>query len=252
MSTAAELHRQLEAAVRQYREAEKSVVSLFGEILLGRLYISLGYSSIYEYAVEALGFSKSKTAHLIRLARAMRELPELREAVERRELEWSKGVEVARAASPESARQWVDVAKRSSRKELRRRIRAAKPAKEQLAFDAAPAPLPATATIRHTLSATQLERYERAMEKLRKKGTSEAELLVAALESFAGATGESDGNATIVVHECERCSEQTVKTSNGTLRVPDAEARQLRCDATIQRAGRRRKTIPPKTRRLVL
>ncbi|MBC8367262.1 hypothetical protein H8E52_07625, partial [bacterium] len=50
------------------RKAESAAVTLFAEILRGKLYRGLGYASIHLYAEEALGFSRSKTYEFIRLA----------------------------------------------------------------------------------------------------------------------------------------------------------------------------------------
>lgn len=239
---AADMHRRLVAAVRSCREAERRAVELFAEMLYSRAYTALGHSNIYDYATESFGFSKSKTAHWISLSRAMRQMPALRGAVQRQELEWSKAVEVARAATPVSARRWVQVAKQSTRKELRRKIRSARLGLEEQSP-------PTTTRISHTVTAAQFARYERAMERLRKKGSEEAELLIQALESFAG---ETPKGVTLILHECKRCKETIARTTRGDLRIPNEQARQLRCEATLQEQGKHRRQVTPSMRRRVL
>jgi len=236
------LHRKLAAAVASYRQAEKTAVELFAEVLFGRSYTALGYSNIYDYAAQSFGFSRSKTAHWISLARAMRRMPALRRAVKRNELEWSKAVEVARAASPESARQWVKLAKSSSRQQLRQKIHSAQLGLEEQ-------PLAVSSTLRHTLTATQRARYERAMERLRRKGSEEAEILIQALENFAG---ETPKGVTVVLHQCERCQQTVTRTTQGDMIVPREEAERLGCEARIQKHGERRRRVTESLRRRVL
>ena len=59
--SAAEVHDNLMAAVRDFQRAEKNVVLWFGEIHARKLHRELGFSSIFQYAAEALDFSRSRT-----------------------------------------------------------------------------------------------------------------------------------------------------------------------------------------------
>jgi hypothetical protein len=260
---AAEVHRRLEAAIREYRQAEKNVVSLFAEILHGRLFVELGYSNIVSYSTQALGFSRAKTSEFMQLSKAMREMPALKRAVEREELEWTKAVTVARVASKDSARQWVELAKKSTRQELRTQIQRAKqrPAAAQVEMIPQSATelrqLPPTATtVSHRMSATQLERYERALEKLRQRGSDDVELLLQALELAAsekfGRPKSAEPNSLVVIYECESCQAAHTKTSRGNKTLSRPQRAAARCDAILQSEGKRRKTIPPKTRRQIL
>lgn len=250
---AAALHRLLESAVLEHRAAERRAVSLFAEVLSSRAYRELGYANIYDYAAESFGFSRSKTSHWIALSKAMRSMPALRRAVNTRELEWSKAVEVARVATPQSAKQWVEVAKHSNRKQLRERIRSARaPSDRQTPLLSTPSPPSAPAVVqplRLQLSATQRARYERAMGRLREQGSQESELVIQALESF---TGESPKGVTLLLLQCPRCNRTDVELTQGSVSIPREEAERLRCEATIQTNGGRRKRVPPKLRRQVL
>jgi hypothetical protein len=260
---AAEVHRRLEAAVHEYRRAEKNVVALFAEVLHGRLFVELGYSDIVSYSTQALGFSRAKTSEFTQLSKAMREMPALKRAVEREELEWTKAVTVARVASKDSAAQWVELAKKSTRQELRKQVQRAKqrPAAAQLEMipqsAAEQRPLPPTATtVSHRMSAMQLERYERALEKLRQRGSSDVELLLQALELAAsgkfGRPKSAEPNSLVVIYECESCQAAHTKTTRGDKPLSGRERAAARCDAILQREGKRRKTIPPRMRRQVL
>ena len=73
-SIAQSIHERLLAALDAMRKAESQAVTLFAEVLKGKLYRGLGYASIHLYAEEALGFSRSKTYEFIRLAEALESL----------------------------------------------------------------------------------------------------------------------------------------------------------------------------------
>jgi hypothetical protein len=121
---AAEVHAFLQEALAVLRCAEKNAVLWFAEIRQRQLYRRLGYSSLHQYAGEALGFSKSKTSQFIRLAEALDELPLLRESLAKGELSWTKAREVAKVATKQSQEQWVDEAKHTSNRELERKVAA--------------------------------------------------------------------------------------------------------------------------------
>ena len=98
--SAATIHARLQATLRDLRRAERTAVLLFGEILRRKLYRDLGFASIQTYAVEALGFTPSKTSQFVRLAGALEDLPCLRRSVASGELGWTKAREVAKVATP--------------------------------------------------------------------------------------------------------------------------------------------------------
>ena len=259
MRNAHELHAAMQSAVQCYREAEQNVVTLFAEINSRHAYRELGYAAINDYMEQAFGFSDSKTRQFLMLARAMESMPALAEAVEKRELEWTKAVDVARAATPRSAAAWVGKAKHSSRAELRQEIQRARSARVQ-----APSLLkPATSTletmtdVRLRMDAVQFERYERALAQLRQRGQSDVESILRGLE-LQLANGRvcrqtaSTAETVIVLHECESCHAAHVKTTRGDKAVQPAQRTAAHCDAVIQTHGKRARTVKPSVRRQTL
>ena len=97
--SAREVHARLQRALADLQRAERNAVLWFAEVMRRELYRDLGYGSIYHYATEALGFSKSKTAQFIRLTLSLEELPVLRQAVAKGEVSWTKAREVATVAT---------------------------------------------------------------------------------------------------------------------------------------------------------
>ena len=61
----------LRRSIRAMDEARKCAVLWFGEIMQRQLYREFGHSSINQYAMQRLGFSKSRTGDFIRLAQKL-------------------------------------------------------------------------------------------------------------------------------------------------------------------------------------
>ncbi len=72
-------------ALSEMRSAERNAVRWFAEVMRRRLFRELGYSSIYHYAGDALGFSHSQTSQLIRLCESLGEEPGLRDSIRAKE-----------------------------------------------------------------------------------------------------------------------------------------------------------------------
>jgi 5-methylcytosine-specific restriction endonuclease McrA len=94
----------------------------FAEIRRRQLYHDLGYASLHQYAAEALGFSASKTSQFMRLAEALDGLPALRESIASGQIGWTKAREVVKVATSRNEKRWLAEAKRSSRRDLERKI----------------------------------------------------------------------------------------------------------------------------------
>jgi 5-methylcytosine-specific restriction endonuclease McrA len=128
---ATQVDRSLRSALTAFDAARQCALVWFHEILSRRLYLDLGFASMEQYASESLGFSRNRTNQFLRLARDLDRLPPLKDAVLDGRLEWTKAQQVGRVATPETAGQWVDLAARSSRRELLQGIKIARRAATQ-------------------------------------------------------------------------------------------------------------------------
>ena len=99
----------------------------FGEVMRRRLFRDLGHSSINQYAIQELGFSKSRTDDFVRLARRLDHLPAVRDAVANGDLGYTKAREIVSVATPDTQDTWLEAAK-GSRRELVHEIMRAKQA----------------------------------------------------------------------------------------------------------------------------
>ena len=65
-------------SVKTMDKAKQNAVLWFGEILQRRLYLELGYSSINQYAQQALGFSKTRTGDFLQMCKRLDRLPQVK------------------------------------------------------------------------------------------------------------------------------------------------------------------------------
>jgi len=119
----AELDERLARAVRQQERAERHICCYLLEMNDRRGHESYGFSSVFDYAAERFGFSERKTGYLLQLARRLKRLPHLAEALASGKLGWTKAVKVAEVATAEDEVMWVESAFRLSVRELERKIR---------------------------------------------------------------------------------------------------------------------------------
>ena len=74
------------------------------------LFRDRGYSSMNQYAMRELSFSKSRTDNYVRLAKRLGKLPAVRSAVASGKLGYTKAREVVAVATPETEDQWLKAA----------------------------------------------------------------------------------------------------------------------------------------------
>jgi hypothetical protein len=289
---AAQVHTRLQAALDNLQEAEQNAVLWFADVVRRKLYGELGYSSIQQYAQEALGFSVSRTWQFLRLSDKLETLSELRQAVEDGSIPWTKAREVAGVATPDTETAWVNEAKTASRRDLRKKIEAArakrkaekkrKPVPESqvsmdgLSEEASTGESPAgvdspgvDTTVEVTLRFTPEEfaRLESLMEQARKRGETgkREDLLLAGMasltENFAMSQSVDTQRDTRVlgappyqVHVmlCPECGKGETPTNRGPIPLGLAELAAVACDAHVETGGKNRAVIPPKLRRQVL
>ncbi len=271
-------HIRLREALAVIREAERNAVTLFAEIMRRRLYRELGYASIQIYAIEALGFSRSKTYEFIRLAESFDKLPALKGSLDSGRLSWTKAREVVKVATPQTVRHWIQIAENKSRRELEVQIVRSRALRDSARRDpkqgdlleafaagdvaqvGAKQPPPAAAPVQALslrLGPMQRARFDALVEKLMKRcGESREEIMLMAMEAMLAIDEKStrvDGGAPYQVHvyRCESCAKSAVGAER--IALDAAESAQVACDSEVLAPGKRsRRSIPPSRRRAVL
>ncbi|MBC8424078.1 HNH endonuclease [bacterium] len=260
------VHAALERALQDLQQAEHNAVLWFSEIARRRLYRDLGYATIHLYAEKALGFSRTKTYQFLRLAEDLERLPVLKRAVAEGSVSWTKACEVANVAVAGSEVAWVEKARRSTVRELRRdigraRTRSHRRHARQPELLPAEGCLPEAATpitVALRLRPTAAARFDRLLELIQKRGETgtREDLILGALDVMSRQKSQRrdfDSGSQIVISKCPDCGAARAKTGRGFLRISPAELAAAECDATVLEPGRRaRRTIPPSIRRQVL
>ena len=269
---AAKVHTSLQRSLAVMDNAHKCSVLWFGEVMRRGLYHDRGHSSINQYAIQELGFSKSRTDDFIRLARDLENLPAVREAVASGDLGYTKAREIVSVATPETQDAWLKAAK-GTRKEL---IHEVKKAKQAAKVDPGQGELlPSRPTVvaprempvyfKMKLTPEQEARRSALVERLHKLGgipQDRAELMLeglAALLEIKEAEKCPRGHlpnrppVQIHVHENAATGRMTIQTDAGERELCHADAERMRCDAAVcKQGGRNTTTIPPRVRREVL
>jgi len=270
----AKVHASLQRSLAVLDNAHQCSVLWFGEIMSRGMYRDFGHSSINQYAIQELGFSKSRTDDFIRLARQLINLPAVREAVASGELGYTKAREIVSVATPETQDTWLKAAK-GTRKELILEVNKAKlaakvdPTQGVLMPSSPPVVAPRELPVRFQVDLTPEQEARRSaiVERLHKLGGvphDRAELMLEALAALLETKELQSqkcprGHLTsrppvqIHVHENTATGRMTVQTDTGERELSRAESKRMRCDAAVcEHGGRNTTTIPPRVRREVL
>jgi 5-methylcytosine-specific restriction endonuclease McrA len=222
------------------------------------LYRELGFSSMLNYAREALKLSRTTAFYYISITKSLETLPETRKAVAKGEIEWTKVREVTKVATAETENQWLKVARNSTQKELAVKTRqASDKAKNVSQPELIPsAPLPKAepkVSTSLSFSVEQMERFNALIEKMHKQGETgtREELLIKALTDSTSkkSTRVDSAPATqIVIRHCPECG----KAETGAGEISQNDLEKAYCDAQVLENGRNKSTIKPSTRREVM
>ncbi len=255
---AAALHEQLLAAHGAKALAEREFTLLLGAVAEGRHFVELGYASVHDYAAAFFRLSARQTADRLRVAKALPNLPELDAAIREGRLEWTKGRELLRVITPETAPTWVARAQVLNSRELERLVSAALPGQQPP--DEIPSG-PARRRIVFVMQSVDAETLIAALRTIRAEARivgeeleDSAALALLARQALASTAPITSEPYRAVVHVCPTCDLAVC----GEHEVSDTVAGEILCDSERvdlsegPNRGHLTRTIPPATRRAVL
>lgn len=267
--TAEQAHHALQESIKIRDHAQQCAVLWFSDIMDRALYRELGFSTMRAYALEMLGFSKTRAGDFIHLARRLKELPAVKEQLVKGRMGYTVAREIVSVADATNQEAWVKEAQGKSRRELVVAVRRAKQEAsanpnqgELMPRPTAPGPK-AVVPVRVSFELTPLQyaQYEEMLASIGHRG-GKAELLLDAVAALAGHTplaGPAENTprgvsrTQIHIHQCPTCHDAAVATPQGEVKLSATEFEAARCDAQIHESGQpNRSTIPPKMRREVL
>jgi hypothetical protein len=189
-------------------------------------------SSYAEYVERLFGYSRRTLEDKLRTAEALETLPELTCALRDGALSWSAARELARVATVETEREWLEAARGRTVHEVERLVsgrgRGARP-------EEPPRPAEQRHVLRFEVSPETFATFREAIKVLRQKSNEplddDSVLLLMARESLHGPTDAGRGNYQVALNICERCGSGFQESAGELVKVDDAVAKMARCDA---------------------
>ncbi|PWU22850.1 MAG: hypothetical protein C5B49_00010 [Bdellovibrio sp.] len=121
------LHEQAVKACARHRLQETEIIHLLMDIETGKIHRLLGYSSLFNYSVQALGLSEGNAYAFIAVARKCRECGPLAQAVDWQTLSVSKAARLVSVLSLENAEVLVQFAVCHSSREIDKEVAKLRP-----------------------------------------------------------------------------------------------------------------------------
>jgi 5-methylcytosine-specific restriction endonuclease McrA len=257
--------RELDRRIRDVRavmaHAQRDLALLLAEMADKRHFLDLGYASVGQYAEVKLQLEPRKTRGLVRIRRALPELPRLDQALASGELCWTKARELLSVITPEVEAEWVQLASQSTSRELERTVAAHRPGErpsDEANRESGPV------RVSFSMEPVEAEQVRALLAALRAKagvsreetgdGALLAQVAARVLDELDSAEAPTGERFRIVIEHCPSCG----RTAAPEAEVSETHVGQACCDAEIleMREGPTRghvtRTIPPATRRAVL
>ncbi len=223
-----------------------------------RLYVELGCSSIEHYLQKKLKFKKSSAwSHKV-VARALPELPRLRDSFANAKITWSTLREMALVATGRTEQQWLEFMEKHGADAVDREVKAAKGDGRDAPREGEYSLPPQTVTIKFVVTADQ---YETASEKLKSAQVKhggpgdDGPFLEAMLDSYmqsqteespAKETSPAGPTKTVVYHQCPTCRASSVETEVGRVEIESTAVDAATESATvIQITPEEERPLPP-------
>jgi len=116
------LHQRALKLAQTYQKTEVELVEIFQKIIEKKVYIAMGYSNIYRYAVSELKLSEDRVYNFLAVTRKIREIPEIKSELKNGNLTVSKVRKVTSVITPQNACDWLEKAKVLSKNELEKAV----------------------------------------------------------------------------------------------------------------------------------
>jgi len=197
----------------------------------------LGLGSFAEYIERLFGYGRRTLDDKLRTAEALEDLPFLTRALRDGVVSWSAVRELARVATPETEREWLDAARGRSVHEVERLV-------SGRGRGARPTDAPDVEQRRHALrfevSAETYATFREAMRVLRQKSAEtlddDSALLLMAREVLGGPADGGKSSYQVALNICERCGRGSQNSRGEVIAVDSFVVEMANCDA--QHVGR--------------
>ena len=121
------LHEKALALVKDYKRLEAELMDILQKIDVRKEFRELGFNSLFEYVVKALGLTESQAYALISVARKSNEVPELKMAVQAGAISVSQAKRITSVITKSNATVWIDKVQRLPQKAIEKEVAALNP-----------------------------------------------------------------------------------------------------------------------------
>jgi 5-methylcytosine-specific restriction endonuclease McrA len=234
-------------------------------------HVHLGYGSFGEYVERLFAYKPRSTQEKLRVAEALEQLPVVAKALETGELNWSAARELTRVAVAETERQWLEVARGKTVRQL-----------EALVAGKSPGDKPSSASqpdarrhvLRFDVAPETLALFREAINKLRRVGgplDDDSVLILMARHILGGPADEGRASYQIALSVCPECGKGLQQASGELVPVGAEVVAMASCDGQhlgpiaasvaletpvasdgAHVGARAKQSVAPRTRRAVL
>lgn len=222
-----------------------------------------GFGSFGEYLDRRMGYSFHAAAERLRVAEALVQLGETREALRSGRLTWSAAREITRVAVPETEREWLGVAEGRRASDVEKLVGGRRPG--QLPSEPADPRLRRHA-LHHDVGGETLGLWREAVRRLQQEIdpslTEEEALREMARRVLGGPTDEGRSPYQVSVSRCEDCGRAWQEARGERVELTPEHVERIGCDAQhvgpvdaashVGRPMRASQDIAPATRRRVM
>ena len=121
------IHKKALEVAERFKQAEADLISVLQEVDAHRVFMELGYTSLFSYCVEAIGLSESVASNFVTVARKAREVPVLQSAIRSGCLSVSKARKITPILTLENQDEWVEKAMVLSTRKLEEEVARVEP-----------------------------------------------------------------------------------------------------------------------------
>jgi len=121
------IHQSAVRAARQFRRSEFELVEAIGKVYSKRVYSQMGYTSLFDYCTKALFLSEGNAYNFTSVAKKALEIPEIQIELKKGNLTVCKARRLVSVITPVNKSKWIEVAKKSTNRELEHRVACVKP-----------------------------------------------------------------------------------------------------------------------------
>jgi len=116
------LHEKALALSKDFGRLENELIAVLQEIEAQKIYVELGFSSLFKYATTSLGLSEANAYTFIAVARKAKSIPLLQQSLEEASVSVSKVKPILAVLELENSKAWIQKAKTLSKAEIEKQV----------------------------------------------------------------------------------------------------------------------------------